>query len=120
MERNQWTLEKVSEMKDILKSKSYRKHCDTWGEFCRKQWNISRALSYWLMSGKFRSKKNIPASLRWEIWERDDFRCVYCGARRFLSIDHVIPESKGGTLDRDNLATACMSCNLKKGNKTNG
>lgn len=57
----------------------------------------------------------IPDDLRWKVWERDDFTCRHCGSRRFLSVDHIHPESKGGTLALDNLQTLCRSCNSRKG-----
>lgn len=60
-------------------------------------------------------KEPIPADLRWEIWKRDDFRCHYCGTRQFLSLDHKIPESKGGSMAPGNLVTACTRCNSQKG-----
>ena len=63
------------------------------------------------------TKKKIPAKLRWDIWERDDYTCKHCGKKRELSIDHIIPESKGGTLDPDNLQTLCKSCNSRKGTR---
>lgn len=65
-----------------------------------------------------RSKQPIPQSLRWEVWERDDFTCQGCGARQRLTIDHIIPESAGGTLDPENLQTLCKSCNSAKGTKS--
>lgn len=55
---------------------------------------------------------------RMEIFERDDFRCVYCGRKRTpprLEVDHKVPVFRGGTDDPSNLATACKSCNRKKG-----
>lgn len=60
-------------------------------------------------------KVPIPDDLRWESWERDNFTCRHCGARRFLSVDHIVPESRGGTLDPSNLQTLCRSCNSRKG-----
>lgn len=63
------------------------------------------------------SKVPIPEALRWEVWERDNFTCQECGTRRFLSIDHIVPESKGGTLDPANLRTLCRLCNSKKGDR---
>lgn len=62
-------------------------------------------------------KEAIPLSLRWEIWERDNFTCRICGSRQYLTIDHIIPESKGGNLEKDNLQTLCKPCNSKKGNR---
>lgn len=64
-----------------------------------------------------RKKQPIPAELRWAVWERDDFTCQDCGTRRRLSIDHVHPESLGGTLDPDNLQTLCVPCNSRKGTR---
>jgi len=42
----------------------------------------------------------------------------YCGTGQNLTIDHVIPKSKGGTWDWMNLVTACNVCNGKKGEKS--
>lgn len=55
--------------------------------------------------------------LRWEILERDDFTCQYCGQRAPnvpLQVDHRIPVADGGTDDKTNLATVCWSCNQGK------
>lgn len=63
------------------------------------------------------TKVSIPTSIRWKIWERDDFTCNYCGSRTDLTIDHIHPEALGGSLDESNLTTACRHCNSKKGVK---
>lgn len=50
--------------------------------------------------------------------KRDNFTCQYCGAHGagvVLEVDHIIPISKGGTSDMDNLITACLDCNRGKG-----
>jgi len=52
------------------------------------------------------------------IMKRDDYRCQYCGSLKDLTIDHVIPQSKGGDSSWTNMVTACISCNSKKGNKS--
>lgn len=57
------------------------------------------------ISGATTRKAPIPKALRWEIWERDNFTCQHCGTRRDLAIDHIVPESKGGSLDPANLQT---------------
>jgi hypothetical protein len=60
-------------------------------------------------------KSPVPDHIRWTVWERDDFRCQHCGSRRALSVDHIHPESKGGTLELSNLQTLCRPCNSRKG-----
>ena len=51
------------------------------------------------------------------IYIRDNHKCQYCGSTRKLTIDHVIPKSKGGSDDWENLVVACSSCNIKKSDK---
>ncbi len=51
------------------------------------------------------------------IYKRDGYKCQYCNATRRLTIDHVVPKSKGGDESFHNLVVACSSCNTKKGNK---
>lgn len=56
---------------------------------------------------------------RKEIFARDDYTCQYCGIRKTdLTIDHVMPRSKGGLHTWDNVVTACRACNHRKGGKT--
>ena len=60
-------------------------------------------------------KAKIGAALRTEVYERDAYRCVTCGTHRALSLDHIIPESKGGPSTAENLQTMCRPCNSRKG-----
>ena len=62
-------------------------------------------------------KTPIPPHIRGEVWERDEFTCQMCGVRKYLSVDHIYPESAGGDLSMENLQTLCKSCNSKKGSK---
>ena len=55
---------------------------------------------------------------RQNIFKRDNGLCQYCGTDRDLTLDHLIPRSKGGKSTWNNLVTACKSCNAKKGNYT--
>jgi len=55
---------------------------------------------------------------RKNILRRDGFRCQYCGNRDQLTVDHVVPKSRGGKDTWKNLVTACTSCNNKKGSRT--
>ena len=60
-------------------------------------------------------------SLRYDVLRRDGFRCRYCGVTASegakLHVDHIIPVSKGGKTEMDNLQTLCERCNLGKSNK---
>jgi 5-methylcytosine-specific restriction endonuclease McrA len=55
---------------------------------------------------------------RHRIFRRDNNECVYCTSKKDLTIDHVIPRSRGGKNTWENLVTCCSKCNLKKGNRT--
>ena len=61
--------------------------------------------------------KNLKVN-RARIYKRDSFKCVYCGVNKNLTIDHVMPKSRGGSNLWTNLVTCCMNCNRKKSNKT--
>ena len=64
------------------------------------------------------SKERIPVNLRRMVIERDGLRCVYCGIdlqKNEIHLDHVIPESQGGTTSLNNLQVTCAKCNLEKG-----
>lgn len=52
---------------------------------------------------------------RENIFRRDGYTCVYCGSKYELTLDHLIPSSKGGRTAWDNLLTACRECNSLKG-----
>ena len=57
---------------------------------------------------------------RHQIFERDGYRCVYCGeqfASEELTLDHVQPRIRGGDRSEGNLVTACMGCNTLKGQR---
>jgi 5-methylcytosine-specific restriction endonuclease McrA len=61
------------------------------------------------------------ALTRRNVYARDGNVCQYCGKRlaaRQLTIDHVIPRSRGGTESWSNLVTACMPCNTRKGGRS--
>lgn len=55
--------------------------------------------------------------LRSQVFDRDDYACVYCGCPHDLACDHIVPLVRGGTNALDNLATACRPCNRSKGAK---
>lgn len=55
---------------------------------------------------------------RKNILRRDNHKCQYCGSTVNLTVDHIIPKSKGGEDIWENLVTACIKCNNKKGDRT--
>lgn len=55
--------------------------------------------------------------LRKMVMERDAYRCQQCGGWIDLEVDHIVPRSRGGTDDLDNLQTLCRTCNRRKGNR---
>jgi 5-methylcytosine-specific restriction endonuclease McrA len=59
----------------------------------------------------------VPPVSRRELLKRDNHTCQYCGSTKHLTIDHVIPRSKGGTHAWDNVVIACERCNLAKGDR---
>src|SRR5579884_1446497 len=49
------------------------------------------------------------------VFARDEWTCQYCGSRSNLTVDHVIPRSKGGTSSWENIVASCAPCNRRKG-----
>lgn len=62
-------------------------------------------------------RKSMPLT-RHNVFKRDGNRCVYCGSGKKLTLDHVMPRSKGGKNTWNNLVTCCARCNSKKDDKT--
>lgn len=52
---------------------------------------------------------------RQNLFKRDGNSCQYCGSKEDLTVDHLIPRSRGGRSVWDNLVTACKPCNSRKG-----
>ncbi|NEP15290.1 MAG: HNH endonuclease [Leptolyngbya sp. SIO4C1] len=62
--------------------------------------------------------KDIPLTRR-NLLHRDGNTCQYCGyAGDGLTLDHIVPRSRGGIDSWENIVTACVRCNVKKGNRT--
>ena len=58
-----------------------------------------------------------PNFTRFNVFLRDKFTCQYCGDVKNLTFDHLLPKSKGGLTDWENVVTACSTCNVQKGGK---
>lgn len=59
----------------------------------------------------------VPFNRR-NVLRRDTFVCQYCGSREELTLDHVMPRSRGGRHNWENVVTACRNCNQRKGDRT--
>ena len=55
---------------------------------------------------------------RQNVFKRDRMQCQYCGSKKDLTLDHVLPKSRGGNSTWFNLTTACKKCNSLKGDRT--
>lgn len=68
-----------------------------------------------------RLPKQVVRFNRRNIFARDLNRCQYCGKRyptQELSLDHVIPRSRGGQTTWENIVCCCVACNVRKGGRT--
>lgn len=51
------------------------------------------------------------------VFARDDWSCQYCGVKHDLTVDHVIPRSKGGSSEWENVVACCAACNRHKADR---
>lgn len=67
--------------------------------------------------GEQAKRPRIPREVVDAVYSRDGGRCVYCGSTENLHLDHIIPFSRGGATNVENLQLLCQKCNLEKSNK---
>jgi hypothetical protein len=68
--------------------------------------------------GKIDHDRVIPATVKLEVWKRDNGSCVKCGSKENLHFDHIIPYSQGGSSkDAKNIQILCLKHNLAKRDK---
>src|SRR5215468_238249 len=68
-----------------------------------------------------RRRREASSMKRLRIYMRDKYRCQYCGEKKKvgeLTLDHILPRSRGGDNSPVNVVTACVSCNNRKGDRT--
>ena len=64
---------------------------------------------------ELRDRMKPSKTLQGFVFARDDYTCVYCKTAPAVLCDHIIPISKGGTKDPQNLVASCRDCNEAKG-----
>jgi 5-methylcytosine-specific restriction endonuclease McrA len=83
--------------------------------------NMSHLIFQDCLSSNFNRKRRKPVArynyIFKELLHKYNFKCVECGCKENLTIDHIKPVSKGGGDEISNLQIMCKSCNSKKGNK---
>ena len=73
-----------------------------------------------ILNTRFNEKIESIVLSRENVFIRDHHSCTYCGRRYAsdnLTIDHIVPKSKGGEREWKNVTTACATCNKRKGNE---
>ncbi|HEY8412615.1 MAG TPA: HNH endonuclease [Pyrinomonadaceae bacterium] len=68
-----------------------------------------------------RRRREQSGMRRMRLYLRDKFRCQYCGEKKRaaeLTLDHILPRSRGGDNSPVNVVTACLKCNNRKGDRT--
>ena len=99
---NDWLLEEVEEKVDTK----------------RQEDNI---IDLELAQLKAEVKIKVMPGIRWQVFQRDNWKCVACGRSAedeiILHVDHITPRSKGGRDELDNYQTLCNICNIGKSNK---
>jgi hypothetical protein len=66
-----------------------------------------------------KNSRQVDEWMRWAVWRRDKFTCVYCGeTAKAMTVDHVLAQELGGETTVENMVTSCRWCNKQKANKT--
>jgi len=81
--------------------------------------SVIRLVEYIDVRRKRRHRDSGKQRLR--VLMRDKFRCQYCGVRGTafeMTLDHIMPRSRGGRSEPENLCAACITCNQRKGDRT--
>lgn len=62
-------------------------------------------------------RNSIRKETKQNVFKRDGCKCLICGSTDNLTLDHIIPISRGGSNEKENLQTFCSKCNNDKGNR---
>ncbi len=70
-----------------------------------------------LVKTESENSRHIPQEVKSAVWQRDQGKCVQCGASDYLEYDHIIPHSKGGASTVNNVQLLCRRCNQVKSDR---
>jgi len=110
-------------VKRLREDPEYRKKQQEWNDKWRKRPEnretvlAIRRKSQNTIYNTLRKVGIVTNEIRQRIYKRDNESCLACNLTRHLTIDHIVPVSKGGITTDENLQTLCNSCNSKKHNK---
>ncbi len=85
--------------------------------------NSENAIDLISVKEKAATKVKVMPGIRWQVFKRDNWRCVSCGVKAvesdtvILHVDHILPRLKGGRDEIHNYQTLCYKCNIGKSNK---
>jgi 5-methylcytosine-specific restriction endonuclease McrA len=100
------------------RARYFREEDDDWVRTVNSEIQVPRVIR---LLGYDKLPKQTVKFNRRNIFARDNNQCQYCG-RKFptseLSLDHVVPRSKGGQSTWENIVCACVNCNVRKGGRT--
>ena len=110
-----------SSVKGLVRDKRYKKYdMNEYNKLYSEYLNLKEKNRLYEINSRVERAK-MSESLRYDILKRDNYKCQICGASAKdgakLQVDHIIPVSKGGKTEPNNLQTLCARCNIGKSNK---
>jgi len=109
--------------KDRESSKIWKKNNQDKVKLYARNWSLDNSDKKKANYNNYRTRKTKAGGeftdYEWEsLCEQYKYRCLSCGKKTKLTADHIIPVSKGGTSNIDNIQPLCKSCNSSKGTKS--
>jgi len=108
----------------LIRSKAYRDKHREYIQNYRKLYAKSKNIQIGQAKARFKREVLLKSRIndltldQWEeIKKNQNYKCAYCGKEIQLTIDHIVPISKGGNHTQENIQGLCKSCNCKKQNK---